>query len=340
MDFEKIIKNIPVVNDNVNYWIVRANGGKLYNQFLSNKKIAMGSNYITPEKIKSFPIKKEDFLKTITPIIKPYIRPEILRRTATDFYTFYHELKENDIVIIPNESNQKLSIGQVLDSEPTEFVFKQTKKNESTCDRIHSVSVKWLTEKSIYKLNNPHLISLLCTAQNEIKYAGEYKNNINCVLYDFFIQEKTGYFIINVNTKKSIEAKTFFKLFAELFELTEKFPNGNFSKDDINLRVNLNSPGQVILSSKDIKKLIVLGMILVSFSGGKLRVMDLEIDINGIAPPIINLIDTIIKEKGNRASMQSAYRALGIERNEIIYNYYDENIKLLDNNKNSRISKL
>ena len=62
MNFAEIINKIPVVKEDVNFWMVRTSGGRFYDQFLSNNKIAMGNDYITPEKVKSFSTKRENFL--------------------------------------------------------------------------------------------------------------------------------------------------------------------------------------------------------------------------------------------------------------------------------------
>ncbi len=287
MDFSEIVSKIPVIEDSVNYWMVRTSGGKFYDQFLSNNKIAMGSNYITPENIIKFPAKREEFFKAISPIIKANTDSERPGLTAGQFYRFYYEIKENDIVIIPSESSQFLSIGRVKDTKPEAFTF-QTDEEKQRCDHIHTRKVDWLTTRSRYEFN-PNFISLLFS-HNAVVDANDYKDFINGVLYDFFIQENTGHLIINVNTQESIKAKTLFYLFFELFDLTEEFFEEEFSANDINIRINLNSPGKVELISKNVAKLSLVGMLVVFVAGGNFKCADLQLGTDGVLKPILKFL--------------------------------------------------
>lgn len=287
MNFSEIIKKIPVVENDVNYWMVRTNGGKFYDQFLSNAKIAMGSDYISPENVIKYPAKREDFFKAISPVIKENTESERPGLTASQFYRFYYEIKKNDIVVIPSESSRFLSIGRILDERPEVFTFNSG-EDRQRCDHIHTRKVDWLTTQSRYVFN-PNFISLLF-AHNAIVDANEYKDFINGVLYDFFIQENTGHLVINVNTEESIKAKTLFYLFFELFDLTDDFYADQLSADDINIRINLNSPGKVELISKNIGKLSLVGMLIVFIAGGNFKCGDFHVGTDGVLKPILQFL--------------------------------------------------
>lgn len=310
MNFSEIVNKIPVIKADVNYWMVRTSGGNFYDQFLSNNKIAMGSNYISPNDIAKFSVKRENFIKSISPIIKANTESERPGLTAGQFYRFYYEIKENDIVIIPSESSQFLSIGRVTGGKPEAFTFFSDEAKQK-CDHIHTRNVDWITTKSRYEFN-PNFISLLF-AHNAIVDANDYKDYINGVLYDFFIQENTGHLIINVNTQESIKAKTLFYLFFELFDLTEEFFSENFSANDINIRINLNSPGKVELISKNITKLSLVGMLIVAVAGGNFKCGNLQVGTDGILKPILQFINDKEDRQSKADLLSSALTDLNVK---------------------------
>lgn len=288
MDFDQIVSQLPVIKEDVNYWMVRTSGGKFYDQFISNKKIAMGSSYISPSELVKIPTKREKFFKVLCPIIQQHTESERPGLTASQFYRFYYEIRKNDIVIIPSESSQFLTIGRVTDDTPGPFSFPSDDTKQG-CDHIHTRNVDWLTTKSRHEFN-PNFVSLLFS-HNAIVDANDYKDYINGVLYDFFIQENTGHLLINIKSKDSIKARTLFYLFFELLDLTEDFFDEPLSVNDINIRINLNSPGKVELISKNLFKLSLVGMIIVAVAGGHFKFRDMQVGTEGVLKPLLAFIN-------------------------------------------------
>jgi len=317
MNFSEIVKKIPVIEDEVNYWMVRTSGGKFYDQFLSNSKIAMGSDYITPENVIKFSAKREEFFKAISPVIQANTDSERPGLTASQFYRFYYEIKRNDIVIIPSESSQFLSIGRVVDDKPEAYTFRSDESRQR-CDHVHTRKVDWLTTKSRHAFN-PNFISLLFS-HNAIVDANDYKDFVNGVLYDFFIQDNTGHLVINVNTEESIKAKTLFYLFFELFDLTDDFYSNQLSSNDINIRINLNSPGKVELISKNLGKLSLVGMFIVFIAGGNFKCGNFHVGTDGVLKPILQFLSENAERQSKVDLLNSALSDLNVKEPKEIVN--------------------
>ncbi|MCW5208091.1 hypothetical protein VU11_05450, partial [Desulfobulbus sp. US2] len=256
------------------------------------------------------PTKKEGFFKAICPIIQKNTDSERPGLTAGQFYRFYYEIKQNDIVIIPSESSKLIAIGRVLDVVPEAFEF-QAADEKLDCDHVHTRNIDWLAIETRNEFN-PNFISLLFS-HNAIVDATDYKDYINGVLHDFFIQENTGHLLINIKSNESIKARTLFLLFIELLDLTDDFFDELSSPNDINIRINLNSPGKVELISKNIYKLSLAGMIIVGIAGGHFKIGNdkngngIAIGTDGMLKPILSFIN---KKNDRRAKIELVTAAL------------------------------
>ena len=59
MDYASIIElgdylntfKIPNIPDDTNFWLIRSKGGYFYNEFISQKFVALGWNYITKDSV-------------------------------------------------------------------------------------------------------------------------------------------------------------------------------------------------------------------------------------------------------------------------------------------------
>lgn len=309
MNFDAILRGIPVVNENINYWLVRTNGGQYYDLFDEKKKVAIGGDYIDPEKVLGFSKKKEEFFKSICPIIEDKTETERPGTTASQFYRFYHEVKKGDIVLIPSESSMKLKIGKVVDEVPSKYEFISS-DGENCCHHLHSRGVEWIAERFRHEFN-PSIISLFFS-HHAIVNANDYCDYINGAIYDFFIKENTGHLMINVSTKNKIKAKTLFYLFFEMLELVDGYFGETYGLNDIDIRINLNSPGKVELISKNLNKIALVGLIVVLVSGGSFKVSSMEVGTEGLIKPVLEYMNEQDERKARVALIHEALEDLEV----------------------------
>lgn len=144
--------DLPILkfNDSINFWLIRANGGKYYDDFINNEYVGIKYNLLTiaalKELGKSALVSSDDvrnmmFEKyntsakktsnSLTPISKTQ-----LTLHARQTYDFTFNVKIGDIVLTPAKRSHKFAIGVIM-SEPYDASKKylsQTKKEYENGD--------------------------------------------------------------------------------------------------------------------------------------------------------------------------------------------------------------
>ena len=144
--------DLPILkfNDSINFWLIRANGGKYYDDFINNEYVGIKYNLLTiaalKELGKSTLVSSDDvrnmmFEKyntsakktsnSLTPISKIQ-----LTLHARQTYDFTFNVKIGDIVLTPAKRSHKFAIGVIM-SEPYDASKKylsQTKKEYENGD--------------------------------------------------------------------------------------------------------------------------------------------------------------------------------------------------------------
>jgi hypothetical protein len=176
-------------------------------------------------------------------------------------------MKRGDIVVVPSTSTQRLGIGFVEDDKAYEEVlaFEETKFPEFSKRR----KVHWLRGVDRWDIN-PNLINLLLNHQTIVD-ASAYAEWIDSLLYDLFKKGELYHFVVRVQTKEDIKAQALFRACIDLFDLGEEFAKGEDQAvdfQDINTRINLNSPGNVELWTSGFQTVLVIALLVVLINGG------------------------------------------------------------------------
>lgn len=307
--FEEIFQHIPTIQENTNYWMVRTSAGKYYKHFLNNNKIAMGGDYISPDDILKLSHDKNEFIEKISPIITRHTDTERPGLTANQFYRFYHEIKKDDFVLIPSESSTVIAIGKIVDDTP--LIHKFDNEDNIECNHIHTRSVEWITTKFRSDFN-PKFTPLLFS-HNAIVDANDYREHINGVVYDFYATEHACHYLINIKTTDDINANALLNLYSELFYLTAEF-FGEQCSDDIKIKISLCSPGFIELISLNKNKLIFIGMVLITLTGGKLNCAGfIEINSNGLIKTVLEFLEKNEERKHRMEILKNAQINLNID---------------------------
>ncbi|QTD40636.1 hypothetical protein [Sporosarcina sp. Te-1] len=113
LDFLEKGKILEIPKD-TKYWLVRADGGKFYDDFLLNNYIAISDDEITLDAINEFPQLNTDVGRTIEGYKSLYKEKyekwnnQQIAHAASRTMKFIDEIKENDIVVVPSHRSSNL----------------------------------------------------------------------------------------------------------------------------------------------------------------------------------------------------------------------------------------
>jgi hypothetical protein len=309
---EEYINRLPKVSPHANYWMVRTNSGEYYDVFRKHGKIAISYAEIHSGIIKRGPTDRAKFYEYLAPHLEGKVEKTKIGLAIGQVYRFYKEIKKGDCVLIPNCNSEKVLIGFIKDDSPEDYTFRDNE--EITCPNIHSRSVEWAEEKYRDEFN-PTMLGLFYS-HHAIVTANEYSDYINGAIHDIFIQESAAHLLIEVRHSGKIKARVLFELFHLLFNELEEYIDRNVGEnalDDIDIRINLNSPGKAELFGKNAKVVTLVGMAVVLIAGGRFRAWDIDIGTNGVLASILAYINENAERKARVELIGSAMSELDVK---------------------------
>ncbi|KPB06028.1 hypothetical protein [Bacillus sp. CHD6a] len=247
--FEPYSSLIEHIEESRNYWLVRTDSGKYYSDFSNNNYISIGWDEFS--NINDFRNKAmSDAMSNY--IINKYPKKQP-RRIYNQIRKFLFEIKVGDVVMIPNENSKVINFGIVT----SEYISRANNIND-TCPFIKSKSVKWIKEIDREKLD-PYLFKMM-QAHQTINSANEYAHFIDRTMYSFYEKSGKSYLILPVNKEEDIPA---YDLSQFINAITNLVPIANvlqkdsledeYNKRDLDIKINVQSPGYIELKSDDAK---------------------------------------------------------------------------------------
>lgn len=272
---------LPVIPSNRNYWLVRTNSGKFYENFIKGSYIGIGWNKIKAEDIFINFKKDKKSLKPIESIAEKvhelYPDTQQNKHLANQLAKFSTEIKQGDIVLIPSKNSDIITFGEV---ESDTIYTEEVSEKEIVCEKRKEV--KWLKRVSKASLD-PYLYKLIYS-HHTITNANEYATFIDRTINDFFVKNGEAHLILEVTTDKKINANDLFGLGNNLLNSIEDFNkvmNANLDSGNIEVKLNLNSPGKIELIGK-VKTIGVVALLIVLINGGGFTVgyQDFNVDLH------------------------------------------------------------
>lgn len=238
-------QSAQIVSEDKNYWLVRTQGGKYYDEFRRGGFIGINWNEISWSEIES------NNRKEIISLLKDH-NPDVRNpsNAARQLTVFRKVMKKGDTVIITGRGSRVFSIGEIVDDEFTtaEITPEQLANNPRLCPYEKRRNVTWLKELTKWEVEMP-MFKLLQHAQQTITDAGEYQDYIESKIHDFFIRGNNAQLTLRVKREGHIPAVKFFTLGKELLDLAEEFlesiddSSAVVDIDKVETQINLNSPG-------------------------------------------------------------------------------------------------
>ncbi|HAQ5715046.1 MAG: NERD domain-containing protein [Enterococcus faecium] len=246
-DYKIPILEIP---KDTQYWVVRADGGKYYDDFLENNFIAIGDDKITKSFLENkqkqdgfHDLKSVEILKVIYEEKYPDLKPQSCTLYSKRLYSFIFEMTIGDIVIVPSKNSNFFLIG-VVDSEMydgSSGIEDSEKTGIKACPFIKRRTVTWI--KEIGRSSLPQKMYWVLSAHQTIFNVTDFSREVNSLLSFIvkFGEEVTASCF--VSTDKGITIKDWHQLTSILIETTGE------DSDEIDMKIDVQSPGDIALSA-------------------------------------------------------------------------------------------
>ena len=274
--FEELAKNTPEISLSAKYWFVRTDGGSLYEAFIGTNSIAIGYGMVSLSFIEKLPDDQEFAKDDLKAILKKLYPPkensegkttDLSGLHASQILHFCKNMRRGDIVIVPSTSTQRLGIGFIDDDKAFEEALSYRDQKFPEFSKRRKVRwVRGIDRESI----NPNLYKLFLNHQ-AIADASPYAEWVDALLYDFFKKGDDYHFVLRVTTTDDIKAQSLFRACVDLFDLAEGFATTENAKtefEEINTRINLNSPGDVELWKAGVATIGLIAVLVVFINGG------------------------------------------------------------------------
>ncbi|WP_336863868.1 hypothetical protein [Peribacillus frigoritolerans] len=300
MDILKFEDIIPVINEDKNYWLVRTQGGRYYDEFKSGNFIAVGWNKITLDELMDL----RHHEKVIKKISNEY--PERTRpvRLANQLSTFVKDIKVGDTVIIPSAGSNKITIGEVIGEPYIESVDEEKLRpdGKKPCPYQKRRRVKWI--KTISKWDMDMEFFKLFKSQHTISSANDYASFIDRMMHTFYIRGNEAHLILDVTTQGKIPFDTLFPMGTEILNLAKDFnkkTGAELDLSDIEVKINVQSPGKIHLTGK-VKTMMGIGFLLILLTGAEVEfdVPIVETTVNLRVESLITTVSDYLDAKQDR----------------------------------------
>lgn len=283
---KEILDNVIEISEQRNYWFVRTQGGEFYEDFSFGNFISIGYDKILLSDIteaKNSPSPTEFLAEKVRKFYEDNGTPT---HTANQILKFVYEIKKGDIVLIPSVSSSEIRFGEVVE---TPLYLKSDSNDFDNCTFQKRKKIKWL--KKVYKNKlNPNLYKLIYL-HHAVTDASAYDQYIDKTLNTFFIKHGKAHLVIDIQTQKGIHARQLFRTGLNLLDTLdeyEEFENVDLDTNDIETKVNLESPGTIEFISENIQSIFIIGFLIVSLIGGNFAISKFSFKSKGLVQSIID----------------------------------------------------
>lgn len=331
---DNIVDNIIEVPASKKYWLIRTQSGSLYETFIENNFVGIDHREISLSTLTALKQNhagnNSDFLDSI----KNSVRKHYLSKEDEEFeistqriglisgqiYKFYELVKKGDVVIIPSTNSETVSFGLITESNIANFTEEESRKFDASTQFLNK-RVEWLTDFQRKSLD-PNIFKMF-TAHHAISDVSKYADIIERSLHDFFVLDHKAHLIINVQQRYDIRAKDLFGVGYAFLHMVDSFATelniSGVDSEDLQVTVNLNSPGKIDLKSTVKKTTVFAGMILAICGGGYVASDGSSLKTDGIRS-LIEAISEYQNEKQDRDLQMEIFKtykdSLNIKRPE------------------------
>ena len=291
LQFNSIIENLPNIDEERNYWLVRSMGGDFYREFKAEGFIAIGYNRITDKDIRF----ANSFNDTASTKLKEIVNEKYSGKNtsyiAHQLLKFANEINFNDIIIVPGRRSSTVMIGCVGDEKL--YVENEISHIDGACQFNKRRKITWLEEKSRWNLNPK--MQLLFNSRHIISNINSYAPYIDATTNDFYLKGDKTHLVLSVKREGDIKIHDFLVIndLLELVEDISKELSLGIDTKEIEIKSNVQSPGDIILAAISPQGIALIGVLIIFLNGGglKLEKLGFNLHTDGIIKSISNYLD-------------------------------------------------
>lgn len=325
LDLKKITDKLPRLNSSSDYWLVRTNSGKYFQDFRSNGYIGIGMNKVTLEdieegenlieKLKQIIVKRYPAILSTSDQVEPdnstEFQPEMdlsqdgsteteptgsytprqLSSIASQLLKFGNDIQINDIVVCPSQSSDFYLVGKVS-GKP--YFEKHPNKDDATNEAVEyrysgytkRIPVNWISTFS--KDDADAKLLKLSYLRHTINDINEYSDLINRAIFDAYVLDGDElHLTFKVEQEEQIQSRF---LGGFLYNFGEAYYA--LSKDELISQINVQSKGPIHLIFKVLGAgMAVSAFIAITLTGGNFNIKIAGFGPSGSTPGIITTID-------------------------------------------------
>jgi predicted Mrr-cat superfamily restriction endonuclease len=255
MGIQDILEKVEKLNIESNYWFVRTDYGKLFEEFYHGGYIAISWDYLT---LYEFRNSDENKLKSkiaqIEDIDATNFQGKIKISTIYNKIKSFISLRKDDIIIIPSRNSDRLAFGIIADEQP----YEDLKAKEF----IKRRKVTWMKIKLMSDLNP--IFYKVKSNQHTISNVRTYSQYIDRVMGNLFKKGENTHYVLKIEKTEDISFDELRMLIDNIqtlvHSINETF-NFNENTKEFYIKINLQSKGGVELI-KNGKSLSILAYLV------------------------------------------------------------------------------
>ena len=285
--------NIPVVPENIHYWIIRTNGGDYYDDFILHNYISISWDYVSLNILYN---KNDDEIKRL---IEIYEKNSTLKEDSDDesdgttkgkitailnkINRFVFEIDKGDIILIPSKNSDRITIAEVSGDvyETENYVETYLQANPTTeivpCPYRKRRKIKIL--KTITKGQMDIYLAKGFNSQHALSNMDEYAPYINRTIYSIYSKGDELHTTLHAGHPNGLTLKELIEFSTQLEKAASSIAQQceiPFDSSQVEVKLNIHSPGLIELIGSLSGAGIVISLLMFSvnnlINGGKLNI--------------------------------------------------------------------
>lgn len=266
----KNIKILKIPSD-IGHWLLRADGGRYYEDFSFNDFVAISDNEIKLHSLKR--LDKDSIAGiTIDHIKKLYSDQyhewsnQKIAHAAGRTHRFYKGIKKGDLILVPSRRSTHFLLGVITSEvyEVTEDDIKPVKEvSYSICNYHKRRNVYWVKEVARKEISDK--LYWILSAHQTIFNLEEDKDYINQLLSPIYVYNNNCHGTIKINKHTNINTDEWFQLHSIIKTYSDQ------TDDEVFVKSNVQSPGLIEFVSNNPEIVFSIVMLLSAGVAGKIN---------------------------------------------------------------------
>ncbi len=307
-DIDALVASIKEQNAERNYWMVRTMGGAFYGDFIRNGYIAIGYNEVSLQDIAALDQQNHNAAHEELKALISNRCPDIAKTgyPSGQLLRFVRDVKPGDVVMIPSTGSFHVAIGIVCGEVYEERVVIVNDSTRCPFYKRRHVDWKLYTRRAAL----PPMLQLLFSSRHIVSTMNDYAPYIDSVLNDFYYKDETMHLVLAIKTKREVSLNDFCDLKAIGVLVDQLCKAYGFADGEpIAMKVQMESPGWLRLSSKNVKKILVFGMCVVLLTGGGVKINTETCNFDMSTKGVLQNISEYLDREADRQLVEAAARA-------------------------------